>query len=129
VLLADFIPYAALTWKQEPILLQLALALLTFAFCLAFWRFQQIGGGDVKFISVLALWMHPESIGIFFLLLAFVSMAFIAILRWGRQWNAYFQESPMPALVKTLISKSEQQVIPYGVPAAISALAVKFLVD
>lgn len=129
VLLADFAVYAILAWNDRPILLQVALALLTFIICVVFWRFRQIGGGDVKFISVLALWMHPQSIGIFFLLLALTSVVFIVALRWTRQWNAYVQHSYVPILVKSLIDKTEQQVIPYGVPAAIAALAVKFLVE
>lgn len=129
VLLGDFALYAALAWNETPILFQLALGVLTFVICFVFWRYRQIGGGDVKFISVLALWMHPQTIGIFFLLLALASVAFIAALRWARQWNAYIQHSHVPALVKSLVDKTEQQVIPYGVPAAISALAVKFLID
>lgn len=128
VLVGDFAVYAVLGWNETPILFQLALAVLTFVICFIFWRFGQIGGGDVKFISVLALWMHPQTIGIFFLLLALASLLFIAALRWARQWNTYIQHSEVPAFVKKLIDKTEQQVIPYGVPAAISALAVRFLI-
>ena len=126
-LVAVFAIHAGLVWGREPILLQVGLGFLTFVITFTFWRFRQIGGGDVKFISALALWMHPQKIALFFLLLALLSLAFIMALKWVRQWNAYFQHSHVPAVVKSLIDRSDQQVIPYGVPAALSALAVMFL--
>jgi prepilin peptidase CpaA len=128
-LVADFAIYACLTWGLRPILLQVGLALLTFTICYVFWRLRHIGGGDVKFISALALWMHPQKIAVFFLLLSLLSVAFIMALKWLRQWNAYFQQSKVPVVLKNLMDKTEQQVIPYGVPAALSALAVIFLIN
>lgn len=43
------------------VLFQLGLALLTFAIACALFAMRQMGGGDVKLLSALALWFVPES--------------------------------------------------------------------
>ena len=120
-----FFVFAALTWARTPILVDLGFGLLTFVICVVFWRLKWLGGGDVKFVSAVALWMGPEQILLFTVLLAGLSAIFVAILQYAKQWNAYIQQSGFtPGFIKQMVQKAEEHACPYGLPAAIAALVV-----
>ena len=120
-----FLVFAALTWAKTPVLLNLGLGLLTFVICVIFWQLKWLGGGDVKFVSAVALWMGPEQILLYMILLAVLSAVFVSILQYSRQWNGYIQQSTMiPKFIKHMVQKAEEHACPYGLPAAIAALIV-----
>ena len=123
-LAALFVVFAALAWDKTPVLLHVLFGLLTFMICIVFWKLRWLGGGDVKFVGAISLWMGPQHILLFTILLALLSAVFVAILQFARQWNPYFQGSRWPKLVKQMIQKAEENAVPYGLPAAVAALAV-----
>ncbi len=51
--------------------IQLGIATLTFAICCLFFAIRQMGGGDVKLLTALALWMPPA---------AFLDLVFIMVM-------------------------------------------------
>src|SRR5262245_5472450 len=60
-----FLVYAALKWPDLPLLLHLGIGLFVFVTCLIFWQLRWMGGGDVKFVAAISLWMGPQRILIF----------------------------------------------------------------
>lgn len=121
-----FIPYAALQWPDQPLLLHLGIGLFVFIVCFIFWRLRWMGGGDVKFVAAISLWMGPGRILIFMIFLSLLSAVFVALLRFARIWNPYFQGSGWPRFVKQMVQKAEENAVPYGLPAGIAALATLF---
>jgi prepilin peptidase CpaA len=124
-----FLVYAVLKWPELPLLLHLGIGLLVFVICLVFWQLRLMGGGDVKFVAAISLWMGPGRILLFMVFLALLSAAFVTLLRLARIWNPYFQGSRWPGWVKHMVQKAEENAVPYGLPAAIAALATLFTVD
>ncbi len=123
-----FIPYALANFDNLPILLHVGTGVLVFVMCLVFWQLRWLGGGDVKFVGAIALWMGPDKILIFVILLAVASGIFIAILKFLYQWNAWFQSSQLPSFIKQMLTKTGERAIPYGLPAAISAIISRFFI-
>ena len=120
-----FAVFAAVTWAKTPILVDIGLGLLTFVICIVFWKLKWLGGGDVKFVSAVSLWMGPDQILVFLVLLALLSAGFVTILQYSLQWNAYIQEHRLvPMFAKRMVQKAGEHACPYGLPAAISALIV-----
>lgn len=124
-----FFVYAALKWPELPLLLHLGIGLLVFIICLVFWQLRLMGGGDVKFVAAISLWMGPGRILIFMIFLALLSAVFVTLLRLARIWNPYFQGGRWPGWVKQMVRKAEENAVPYGLPAGIAALAALFRVD
>jgi prepilin peptidase CpaA len=124
-----FFAYAAAKWPDLPVLLHLGIGLFVFVMCLIFWQMRWMGGGDVKFVAAISLWMGPQRILIFMVFLALLSLLFVTLLRGARTWNPYFQASGWPGWIKQMVQKAEENAVPYGLPAAIAALATMFLVD
>jgi prepilin peptidase CpaA len=85
-----------------------------------------MGGGDVKFVAAISLWMGPGRILVFMILLSLLSAAFVTLLRLARTWNPYFQGSRWPGWVRQMVQKAEENAVPYGLPAAIAALTALF---
>ena len=121
-----FAVYAALRWAQTPVLLHVALGFVVFVICIVFWKLRWLGGGDVKFVGAISLWMGPHKILAFMLLLALGSAVVISFLRVARDWNPYFQGGRWPKVLKLMVQKAEENAVPYGLPAAVAALASMF---
>ena len=121
-----FLVYAALRWPELPLLVHLGIGLLVFVICLVFWRLRWMGGGDVKFVAAISLWMGPERILVFMIFLSFLTLVFVTMLRLARIWNPYFQASRWPGWIKQMVQKAEENAVPYGLPAGIAALATLF---
>jgi prepilin peptidase CpaA len=117
-----FIPYAALTWNTLPILMHIGIFALVFMMCIVFWQLKWMGGGDVKFMAALSLWMGPDRILIFLVLLCGLSSLFVVVLRFLIQSNDYYQAGNYPAVFKRVLQKASEKAIPYGLPSGIAAL-------
>src|SRR5207247_9399365 len=52
-----FLVYAALKWPELLLLVHLGIGLLVFVICLVFWQMRWMGGGDVKFVAAIPMWM------------------------------------------------------------------------
>jgi prepilin peptidase CpaA len=124
ILVLGFAAYAALRWNDIPLTMHIVLGAATFIMCIVFWKLRWLGGGDVKFLGATALWMGPQHIGSFMLVLAVTGAAFAFALMWARKWNLSIQASQLPAAVKNLIARAENHACPYGFPTAIAAIAM-----
>lgn len=107
-----------------PMLWNVGYGLAAFIFFFIFWRLRWLGGGDVKFVSAICFWMGLRYILIYIALLGLLSVLYVFFITRLLNWNPYFQQSRLPALVKRALQKAEEKVVPYGVPAAIAAIAV-----
>jgi prepilin peptidase CpaA len=121
-----FVPYALIGWSHMPVVQHILLGVVVLAICMVFWKLRWVGGGDVKFLAAISLWMGPDGLLPFMLLLTGISAVFIFILRLARERNDLVQASNWPAVVKHVVQKAEKNVIPYGFPAALAALVVMF---
>ena len=105
-----------------PILMNVFYGLAVFIFFFVFWQLGWVGGGDVKFVSAISLFMGLDHVLLFVILMSAISLVMVFVLK--SLPNIYLQiikRSP-PAIILNLISKVEQRKIPYGLPAAIAAL-------
>lgn len=87
---------------------QVALATITFAILAALFATGQMGGGDVKLLTALALWIHP----LVFLQLLFVMAiagGLMTLGMWG--WNTWRRAGRVKA-------------VPYGIAISIAGLWV-----
>lgn len=123
-----FVLYAAATWGTLPLLMHVGIGALVFVMCFIFWQLRWLGGGDVKFVAAIALWMGPTKILLFLIGLTIASAIFIAMLKFLYQWNWWFQTSTLPNFVKQMLTKSAERAIPYGLPAAISAIICTYFI-
>jgi prepilin peptidase CpaA len=121
-----FFLFVALDWHHTYVLWHIAIGLLVFVLCIIFWKLRWMGGGDVKFVSAISLWMGPEKILLFTVLLAIGSAFLVSLLRVARDWGPVLQGSRWPAILKNMIAKAEEHAVPYGLPAAIAALVAMF---
>ena len=119
-----FAVFVALAWQRTPVLWHLGLGLTVFFICMVFWKLRWLGGGDVKFVGAISLWMGPANILPFLILLSVLSAILVMALLYARRWNPYLQGKSLPEFVKRMIRKAEERAIPYGLPAAIAALIV-----
>jgi len=124
VLVAGFAAFAALRWESLPLILHLMLGGATFLICAVFWKLKWLGGGDVKFLGAIALWMGPHYIMLFLILLSLLAAAFASLLLWLRRWNDAIQAGKWPRLAKLMVAKAKDHACPYGLPTAIAALTV-----
>ena len=124
-----FLVYAALNWADLLFVLHLGIGLLVFIICLVFWKLRWMGGGDVKFVAAISLWMGPQRILLFMIFLSLLCVVLVGLLKFARTWNPYFQGSGWPGWIKHMVQKAEENAVPYGLPAGIAALATMFMVD
>lgn len=122
ILVLGFLPYALLRWSDIPLASHLFLGVATFIICFIFWKLRWLGGGDVKLVGATALWMGPQNIVSFILVLSLAGAAFGLLLMWIRKWNLSIQASHLPATIKNLAAKAEDHACPYGVPTAVAAI-------
>ncbi len=127
--------YAALVWFNTPsmphlgfyitpILSNVAYGLVVFIFFVVFWKLRWVGGGDVKFISAVSLFMGLDDVLAFVVLLSLIAVLMLFILKSIIFWNPYFRAGKLPKFIKTMLEKIEEKAIPYGLPAALAALIV-----
>jgi prepilin peptidase CpaA len=98
---------------------------LAIAFFVAGW----MGGGDVKFMSAMALWMGPEHIVPFVTLMALLGAALaislIFLNRHGSSLGTRVQELPLVARLTQLARDGQ---CPYGVAIGVAGLLVSMQV-
>ena len=126
-LLAAFVPFALLHLPLEAVgghLLAMGVVLvLSISFFMAGW----MGGGDVKFMSAIALWMGPDHVAPFTVLMALLGAA-LAI---GLMAMAKFAPLLGPRLLdfaipKRLAELAASRQCPYGVAIGVAGLILSF---
>ncbi len=126
-LVSAFAVFAAVRMEPGSILVHIAVAAIVLLFFLGFFLVGWVGGGDVKLIAAIALWMGPEKASLFVMLTALLgSLLALALLQikkhghragaapgstWGSTW-----------LLQRLRVLAEQGRCPYGVAIGVAAL-------
>jgi prepilin peptidase CpaA len=105
-----------------PIVFNVAYGFAVFLFFIVFWKLGWVGGGDVKFVSAISLFMGLEHVLLFVILLSIFSLVFVMVLKFLQIMNPLFLDGKLPEFVKKMLLKAEERAIPYGLPAAMSAL-------
>ena len=87
---------------------QIVLAILTFVVLLVLFATGQMGGGDVKLLTALALWIHPLMFVQLVVVMA-IAGGMLTIGMWG--WNKYRRAGRVKA-------------VPYGIAISLAGLWV-----
>ena len=117
-----FIPYYLLHSWLFPIGMHLIIAASIFVITVIFWKLRLIGGGDVKLLTAVGLWLGPDLALSFMLVMTAASLviALGIILIRKFSWVAYASEAPRPVL--RMMAIAEAGKCPYALPIAIAAL-------
>ncbi len=107
-----------------PIAFNVLYGLAVFAFFFVFWRIGWVGGGDVKFVSAISFFMGLDDVLPFVILMSVISLLMVFILKSIPMINARLGNFVLPAFLTKMIEKIHRRQIPYGLPAAMAALAL-----
>ena len=119
---AAFVPFAALHLGLWEIGIHLVIAATIFVITATFWRFRLIGGGDVKLLSAVGLWLGLELAVPFMLLMTGASVAIAIVLLVVRHFS-WVVHSGMPLRpMLRMVAIAETRKCPYALPIAIAAL-------
>jgi prepilin peptidase CpaA len=102
--------------------IHLAIAAAIFLVTFLLWRFQLMGGGDVKLLTAVGLWLGPTLIMPFLAVTAAASLAIAGTLMLVRSKGAVVGFGAVPVLRRCL-AIAETGKCPYALPIAIAALA------
>jgi prepilin peptidase CpaA len=118
-----FLVYCALLWPNVDLLPRFEITLVVFLLSFLFYYFNWLGGGDVKFVTALSLWMGPVHIVTFAMLMAVLgSLLALLILGLRRLLNIYSGGGDsVPGVVRRW---AKEGVCPYGIAIGIAALAM-----
>ena len=89
---------------------------------LVFWGRGYIGGGDAKYLVATALWMGPFGVVVFMVLISGLSVLMALLLKASAKWGFLIHAGRLPAFIKQLYAKFEDNKLPFGFPIGIAAL-------
>jgi prepilin peptidase CpaA len=125
-----FVPYAALHLGLWDIGMHLVIAATIFVITATFWKFRFIGGGDVKLLSAVGLWLGLELAFPFMLLMTGASVVIAVVLLVVRHFSwVVYSGVPLRPMLR-MVAIAETGKCPYALPIAIAALTTvpqKFL--
>lgn len=133
VIALAFFPYAAL---HRPLVyapdldgttvnlgIHLAIAAVVFLVTATLWRFKLLGGGDVKLLSAISLWLGPTLIMPFLFITAVASVAIAGPLLLLRSKGALIGSGWMPVpVLRRCAAIAETGKVPYALPITVAAL-------
>ncbi|MEX2482207.1 MAG: prepilin peptidase [Gammaproteobacteria bacterium] len=119
---AAFVPYYLLHLSAVPIGMHLLIAAAIFVITVTFWKFRLIGGGDVKLLTAVGLWLGPGLALPFMIYMtgASVVIALMLLLIRKFSWVVYAGVPLRPMLRAVAIAETGK--CPYALPIAIAAL-------
>ncbi|MBH5323346.1 A24 family peptidase [Aurantiacibacter sediminis] len=108
----SFLPSGDGWFEPTSVVMQLALALVTFAVLSVLFALRWMGGGDVKLLTALALWIAPATFGKLLIMMALLggvlTLVFGSINVMSRRHSKSSEKNPL--------------TIPYGVAIALAGL-------
>ena len=125
-----FVPYAALHLGLWDIGMHLVIAATIFAITATFWKFRFIGGGDVKLLTAVGLWLGLELAFPFMVLMTGASVVIAVVLLVVRHFGWVVCSGVPLRPVLRMVAIAETGKCPYALPIAIAALTTipqKFL--
>jgi prepilin peptidase CpaA len=116
-------PYTpSLSFRVPLFAINLGIGLVVLAIAIIFWRRGYIGGGDAKYLAATSLWMGPIGVVQFMVVLSALALAMALILKLSANWGFLVHAGRLPAFVKRLYAKLEDNQLPYGFPIGLAAL-------
>jgi prepilin peptidase CpaA len=117
-----FVPYSLLYWGVLPVGLHLVIAAAIFVVTATFWRFRLIGGGDVKLLTAVGLWLGPDLALTFMILMTIAAVAIAIALFLIRKFSwVIYAGTPLRPMLR-MVAIAETGKCPYALPIAIAAL-------
>ena len=109
----------------QTILITVGISAVIFLICAVFFALNFMGGGDVKFIPVVALWAGTAHILPFLFITSIVGglIAFILIIKNRIKASKYSKSSEN---INLSMSQKEESAVPYGVGIALGGLYIAY---
>lgn len=98
------------------------IALAVLIVSIIFWRRGYMGGGDAKYLAATSLWMGPLGVVQFMVILSALALLMALLLKISANWGFLIHAARLPAFVKRLYARVEDNQLPYGFPIGIAAL-------
>jgi prepilin peptidase CpaA len=86
------------------------------------WKLRFIGGGDVKLLTAVGLWLGPDLALPFMIVMTGASVVIALALMLVRYWSWVVHAATAPRPVLRLLAIAETGKCPYALPIAIAAL-------
>ncbi|MEI7599313.1 MAG: prepilin peptidase [Aestuariivirga sp.] len=102
--------------------ISLGIALVVLIVSIIFWQRGYIGGGYAKYLAATSLWMGPIGVVQYMVILSALALVMALILKLSSRWGFLVHAGRLPAFVKRLFAKIEDNQLPYGFPIGIAAL-------
>lgn len=118
-----FMVFAANHWGELLISYHLIVAGTLFAITFVFWWMGWLGGGDVKLLSAVGLWLGPGLSLPFIFILAVVSSALSVLLIIVRRAVRERDTSGLSASMHRVTEIARTGACPYGIPICLAACA------
>lgn len=116
-------PYMpSMSFRVPPFAINLGIGLLVLVVAVIFWRRGYIGGGDAKYLAATSLWMGPLGVVKFMVVLSALALVMALLLKLSARWGFLVHAGRLPAFVKQIYAKLEDNQLPYGFPIGIAAL-------
>lgn len=119
---AAFVPYALLNLSPGSIGLHVIIAAVIFLITATAWKLRFIGGGDVKLLTAVGLWLGPDLALPFMIVMTGASVVIALGLMLVRYWSWVLHAATAPRPVLRLLAIAETGKCPYALPIAIAAL-------
>jgi prepilin peptidase CpaA len=123
ILTVSFLPYFVLFWPPSEIVSRIGVTVIIFLLAFFFYHHGWFGGGDVKLLTAVSLWMGTTHIAAFALLMAVLG-SLLALLLLNLRWIVNVN-GKIPAKLPTVVKRwVDEGVCPYGVAIGIAALGM-----
>lgn len=119
-----FIPYIAFSWDEIDFAMRFFVVALMFFVGLFLFYKGWLGGGDVKLLAAVSLWIGPEHIFLFIILMSLIGLILALVLILLRQYvlrKGLLNRAQVPQPVAKWI---QEGVCPYGVAIGFAGLAM-----
>jgi len=124
-LAAGFVLLALATLNQTEVLSRLLLAGVVFVVAFVLFAASWLGGGDVKFLTAVVLWIGLESAPDFLMLMSLLGAALALVLIFVRKYSFLLLDwSRHSRFLERLVVLGESGQCPYGVAIGAAALIV-----
>ncbi len=124
ILAIGFVGYVLVNWSSISLIGHLGLAAIVLIISGVAWNLKVLGGGDVKFLTAVTLWMGPNNILPFLIILTIISFFVSVLLLLLGKWNSQIQSRNFPRIFKNMVKKATEHACPYGLPITIAALTL-----
>jgi prepilin peptidase CpaA len=122
VLVLAFLAYSFFFWPEIDLLWRLGISALIFLLGFVVYNLNWFGGGDLKLLTAVSLWIGPAHIIAFSMLMAVLG-SFLGLLLLALRWAVHVRGAVSPdRLPKSVRRWLEEGACPYGVAIGTAAL-------